>query len=494
MRPFAFILLFALALRADEPKPAAPAVPAVKPDESHHVVRVNITNQNWDFMRPWGKRAPFSRRAVGPVLAGGRVLVTAELVANATYIELEMPDGSGKTPAQIEAVDYECNLAVLRGDDAKFLKAFQPLDFTEAKVGDTLNIWQLESTGVVLSTAGPLTTVEVTRYPNDDSSFLVYRSTASIQFRDSSFTLPAIKNGRLAGLVVRYDNQSNSAEIVPSPVIRHFLKDADKKPYEGFPRTGLLFSNTRDPQFRRYVGLNGNGGVYVTEVLKDSPASKAGLQPGDIILKLDGEPIDQDGNYVDPDYGKLALINLISTKHFVGDAVKFTIQRDGKLQELTVTLTHRDVESYVSEPYVIDRAPKFYIMGGLVLQELSRQFLKEFGNDWQKRAPQELVYLDRYQQDLFADGPKKIVILSRVLPMPSTLGYEELHQLRVTKINGVELQSLADVPGAIEKPENGLHKIEFDADPSVIYLDAASLRADEEALAKNYRLPATKRL
>lgn len=500
MRPVLFLFVFALSvsLRADDEKPAAAPAPApapsVKPDESRHVVRVNITNQNWDFLRPWGKRAPFTRRAVGPVLAGGRVLVTAELVANANYIEFEMPDGSGKTPAQIEAVDYECNLAVLRGDDPKFIKNFVPVELAEAKVGDNLAVWQLENTGVVLATSGPLTTVEVSRYPIDESSFLVYRSTATIQFRDSSFTLPAIKNGKLVGLVVRYDNQSNNAEIVPTPVIRHFLKDADKKPYEGFPRTGLAFSNTRDPQFRRYVGLGGGGGVYVTQVLKDSPGEKAGLKAGDIILSIDGQAIDQDGNYVDPEYGKLALINLISTKHYVGETVKFKIQRDGKEQDLPVTLSHRDVESYVSEPYVIDRAPKFYIMGGLVLQELSRQFLKDFGNDWQKRAPQELVYLDRYQQDLFAEGPKKIVILSRVLPMPSTLGYEDLHHLRVTKINGVELQSLADVPAAIEKVRDGLHKVEFDADPSVIYLDAASLKDDEAALTKTYRLPTTKRL
>jgi hypothetical protein len=31
------------------------------------------------------------------------------------------------------------------------------------------------------------------------------------------------------------------------------------------------FSNTRDPQLRRYVELNGSGGVYVTQVLPDSP-------------------------------------------------------------------------------------------------------------------------------------------------------------------------------------------------------------------------------
>jgi hypothetical protein len=295
-------------------------------------------------------------------------------------------------------------------------------------------------------------------------------------------------------MVVRYDNASNSAEVVPTPVIRHFLKDAERKPYPGFPRAGMSFSHTRDPQFRKYIELTATGGVYVTQVLKDSPADRAGIKTGDVIVKVDGQTIDQDGNYVDPVYGKLALINLISAKHYVGDIAKLTVVREGKQQDLDLALTHRDVQSYVSEPYVIDRAPKFYILGGLVLQELSRQYLKEFGNEWQKRAPQELVYLDRYQQDLYPDGGGKIVILSRVLPVSSTIGYEELHHLRVTKINGLAIKSLEDVPTALARAENGLHKIEFDGDPGMIFLDAESLKRDEQALVETYRLPSTKRL
>jgi len=483
-------------VRAEEAKaaPVPVATPEVKADETPRVVRVNVTTQNWDFLRPWGKRQPFTRRAVGAVLSGKRVLVSAELVGNANYIEFEMPEGGRKTPATIEVVDYECNLAVLKGEDDKFLNGFRSFDFGEAKVGDMLDVWQLENTGVVLVTSGPLTTVEVSRYPIDESSFLVYRATASIQFRDSSFTLPAIKGGKLVGLVVRYENSSNSAEIIPSPVIQHFLKDAAKAPYEGFPRTGMGFSNTRDPQLRRYVNINGSGGVYVTQVLPDSPASQAGIKQGDIILSIDGKAIDQDGNYVDATYGKIALIHLVAGQHYVGDSLKFEIQRDGKKQDIEVKLAHRNPEDFVIEPYVIDRAPKFYILGGLVLQELSRQYLKDFGNDWLKRAPAEFIYMDRYQHDLFEKGPKKIVILSRVLPMPSTIGYEELHHLRVTRINGVELQSLEDVPGALEKPENGVHRIEFDTDPGVIFIEAGPLAVDEKALIQTYRLPATMRL
>src|SRR6266699_1222291 len=114
---FACLLLTAARdVRADEVATTAPA----------SVVRVNVTNQSWDFARPWGKRPPFSRRATGTILSENRVLVTAELV-----------------------------------------KAYKPLALTHAVVGDQLSVWQLETTGTLLVTKGPMTTAEVTRYPID---------------------------------------------------------------------------------------------------------------------------------------------------------------------------------------------------------------------------------------------------------------------------------------------------------------------------------------
>jgi hypothetical protein len=313
--------------------------------------------------------------------------------------------------------------------------------------------------------------------------------------RDSSFTLPVLKGDKLAGILQRYDNASNNADLIPTPVIEHFLKDAAKPPYEGFPRAGMAFSGTRDPQLRRFVGLkDGTGGVYVTDVLRDGPAARGGLEKDDVIFKIDADALDQDGNYTDPQYGKIAASHLLGTRHFDGDVVKFTVLRKGEVKELAITLAHRPVESFVIEPYIIDRAPRFYILGGLILQELSRQYLKEWGADWQKKAPENFVYFDRQQAELFKDGPKKIVFLSRVLPSEATVGYEELNGLVITRINGLALQGIADIPAAIAKAQEGVHKIEFDTDPGVIYLDAQQVAAEEPMLAKKYRLPATKRL
>src|SRR5256885_6360353 len=72
----------------------------VKPKELS-LVRVNVTGQPYDFVRPWQKKAPFSKRALGAVLPGGRVLVTADLVANQNYVELERAESGDKTAANV---------------------------------------------------------------------------------------------------------------------------------------------------------------------------------------------------------------------------------------------------------------------------------------------------------------------------------------------------------------------------------------------------------
>lgn len=488
-------LILATILFASPVFAAPPAVDAAKPQHAP-VVRVNVTNQAYDFHHPWSKRQPFSMHALAPVIANKRVLVTAELVANSNYIELERAESGEKTAATVETVDYEANLALLKPDDDKFLSDVKPLTLKTAVVGDRAAVWQLESTGALLITSALITTVEVARYPQDDMAFLIYRMTTPLQYRESSFTLPVVKDNKLIGLLIRYDARTQNVDAVPTPVIEHFLKDAASKDYKGFPRTGLHFNPTRDPQFRKHLGLNGgeHGGVYVTDVLRNSAAEKAGLKSGDVILAINGKPVDQDGNYFDSDCGKVSLSHLTATKTFVGETLKFKIFRDGKEQEINLTAAHRAAQDYLIEPYVIGNAPRFYVLGGLVLQELSRQFLKEWGSDWLKKAPERFVYYDRYQDMLFQDDRKRLVIVSQVLPTPNTVGYEEVSNVVVTKINGVALKSLADVPAALEKPVDGFHKIEFSENPRMIFLDPKEVESGNAALMRNYGLRTLKRL
>src|SRR5262249_8085991 len=165
-----------------------PAIPttAINPKQVA-LVGVNVTGQGYDYFRPWQKKAPFSKRALGAVLPKGRVLVTADLVTNQNYVELDRAESGEKTASNVmDSVD-EANLALLEPADNSFLDGITPLEITfDTVVGDRLAAWQLEPTGALLATEGLVTTVQMTPYPVDVGQFLTYRVSIPMQYRENS--------------------------------------------------------------------------------------------------------------------------------------------------------------------------------------------------------------------------------------------------------------------------------------------------------------------
>ena len=76
-----------------------------------------------------------------------------------------------------------------------------------------------------------------------------------------------------------------------------------------------------------HLGLDRAAGVLVREVGEGTPAASAGLQPGDVLTKLDDKPLDT----VEDFFGELR-------QHHPGDKVNITIVRNGREQQLTATL------------------------------------------------------------------------------------------------------------------------------------------------------------
>ena len=72
-----------------------------------------------------------------------------------------------------------------------------------------------------------------------------------------------------------------------------------------------------------------------------------------------------------------------------------------------MTLSRRSPESYVIEPYIIDRAPAFYILGGLVSASSRGSISRSSATTGRKRRREQLVYFDRQQNELFKDGPRR---------------------------------------------------------------------------------------
>ena len=478
------------------PTPAPPAEsPRPSKGQQPPVVRVNVAAQAPNFMQPWRKNPRTIRQGLGVVLMDGRILVTAELVADHIDVELEKPDTALKAAAQVEVVDYDANLALLAAPSADFLQSIPGARLDESvSVGDRIEVMQLEANGRPVTTPATVTTIEVGPYPVDENAFLVFKLSVPLQTRENSFTIPALKDGRLVGLVMRYSPATQTAELVPAPVIAQFLRAAAKQPYAGFPRAGLTFSDTRDPQLRRFANLpEGTGGAYVTKVLPGSPADTAGVKAGDVLLSVDGREIDQDGNYEDESFGKISLAHYVSTALQAGQKIPIVVWRDGAEVTLEGTLAPRDRSRMISQPYIFDREPDYVVVGGIVFSELSRQFLREFGRGWQEDAPLKLLYLDRFQSELPPDRGR-IVFISSVLSSPNNIGYEGLGFEVVEEINGKPIRSLADVAAAVDAPEGPYHRIRLAEDPGLLVLDVEGSKADEERIKQQYGLESLRRL
>ena len=450
------------------------------------IVRVNATLQSFNFLRPWEKGAPTPRRGLGAVLSGNRVLVTAEMCVSATYLELEHPSSGARVPAKISALDYEANLAILEPtrDPAKSCEGLQSLELdSSTKAGDILEVWQIEDNGDGVSTDVDVLRVNVGRYYIPGSVFLLYQVKGSLQARVNSFTLPVVKDGKLAGMLLSYSSKEQTSTVLPTPIIEAFLADSEDGEYKGFPNMGIGYAQTLDENLREFVGLNGQGGIFIRQIANGSSADKAGLKKGDVILSIDGNEIDSRGNYEHPDYGKLSFSHLVRGGAMAGDTVSVDLIRDGEPMTVEVKLSRKPPEDYLIDPYMFDRGPRYVIFGGLIFQELTLPYLESWGEDWPNRAPFKLVYANANPESYEEEGRKKLVFLSNVLKTPSTLGYESLTSAILTEVNGKTITDIQDLADALsETPEGGIHTIEFNDFPKIIYVDDSSSRFVNEQL------------
>lgn len=472
--------------------PGAPVEQSVR----QSLVRINSTIQAWSASQPWDKSAPAKRRALGALLDGNRVLTTAEMAANTTYIEMENADSTRRIPAKVTAIDYEANLALLEpndGDTESFFKDLHPLTLgSPALIGDRVDVWQLEDNGMPIVTDAIIQSVDILSSFAAGHFFLAYEAKGSMQSASNSFTVPVIRNGKLLGLLSSYDAKDQIIDIIAPEIIEAFLADTTDGNYAGFPSLGIAITSTVDPNFRDWLKLSDDvGGIYVTKVRKGSAAQKAGIEKGDVIIDINGKPIGRLGYYTDDQYGRLYWSHLIRGALKVGDEVNLTILREGKETTHTANLQRPGKRLVAIHSY--DQAPRYLVKGGLIFQELTATYLKAFGKDWKSKAPLNLLDVLASPED-YEEGRDKIVFLSATIPTPATTGYEPLRNFIINKVNGQTIADITSLIEAFQQPgPDGLHTIEFDdGPPKTIYLDATiSDQVDTKLLSRG--IPALSR-
>jgi serine protease Do len=102
-------------------------------------------------------------------------------------------------------------------------------------------------------------------------------------------------SGRVIGLNTLILSESGGSEgigfAIPSDTLRNVYNQIRKEGHVHRGQIGVSVE-TITPVLATGLGLNQDWGVLVADVTPDGPAYKAGLQPGDIVLNLDGKPME----------------------------------------------------------------------------------------------------------------------------------------------------------------------------------------------------------
>ncbi len=95
------------------------------------------------------------------------------------------------------------------------------------------------------------------------------------------------------------------------------------------PWAGFKVENVQAlrPDLLRELGVTAQNGCLVVNILKDCPAYKAGLRPGDVITRFNGQPVQVAS---DVDFGLWSV--------FVGDTVEMTYDRQGGIRTITIPI------------------------------------------------------------------------------------------------------------------------------------------------------------
>lgn len=288
-----------------------------------------------NFGQLFGNMLPMYRRRIERTLGSGvivdkkgHIVTNYHVIANAAAIRVQLADGRVAVP-HIVGVDPDTDLAVLQ-INLKHLPVITFGQSSQVRVGDVvlaignpLGLSQTVTNGIVSATG---------REDLGISAFDDFIQTdAPINFGNSGGALVNSK-GQLIGINTAIVAKNLGVEgigfAIPVDMVRGVLHDIIKygKVIRGW--IGILPENISSSQAHQ-AGL-AHGGVVIANMYVGSPAQKAGLKRGDLLLDLDGKPVHS---------AEKTLMQIARRKP--GSTLKVTVMRGKKTLHMTVQVKQR---------------------------------------------------------------------------------------------------------------------------------------------------------
>ena len=299
---------------------------------------------------PQGAAQPIFERSSGSgviVDADGYIVTNAHVVEHATRIEVELPfSATGGDPgrsilgrrgrtvgAQVVAIDGETDIAVVKVE----AKALPVLAFGDSDLlrpgqlvlafGSPLGLDASVTLGIVSAVARQLTPEDPMIYIQTDAPINPGNSGGALVDTD----------GRLVGINTLIYSQSGGSEGIgfaaPSNIVRNVFEQIRKTGRVRRGESGVS-TQTVTATLAEALQLTADAGVIVADVDEGGPAARAGLQPGDLVLSLDGKRMEN---------GRQFRINIYTRA--IGQQVAIEVQRGARRLTMRVPVVERESTS-----------------------------------------------------------------------------------------------------------------------------------------------------
>lgn len=320
------------------------------------------------FEEFFGRSQPRAQSSLGSgvlVDPTGVVVTNFHVVKDADQVKVATADGR-EFDSKVLLKDETLDLAVLKISSDKPFPVIAIGDSDALEVGDlVLAIGNPFGVGQT-TTSGIISAVARSHIGVSDSSFFI-QTDAAINPGNSGGALVNM-GGQLIGInTAIYSRSGGSIGIgfaIPSNMVRAFA-DAAKAGLDFFerPYAGAEFEAVT-PQIAESLGMDKPTGALVSSVEEAGPAAKAGLKPGDVVLSLNGKPVESVGAL---DY-RMATLS-------IGTNASFGVLSKGQQATMDIALERPPEGAKAAELTLRGRSP----FSGAKVAELSPRLAQRLG-------------------------------------------------------------------------------------------------------------------
>lgn len=259
----------------------------------------------------------------------GYILTNEHVVSQATEIKVYLSGREEPLTATLVGSDAELDLAVLKVNANKDLPYLEFGDSEAARVGQWViaigNPYGLDhtvTTGVISAKGRPVS-IEDRNYKN------LLQTDASINPGNSGGPLLDLQGGVIGINTAINASAQGIGFAIPADTVREVVDTLITDGKISRPFMGVYLQNNTS-ELAEYLGLSSDAGAIVAGVVPGSPAEKAGLGEGDVILKIADQKVNDAGDITD-----------FIEKSKVGDQVRLQIENKAGKKIVLITLTEK---------------------------------------------------------------------------------------------------------------------------------------------------------